>query len=371
MAPHIYDYNYKVGESYYTPQTEYIDHRDLLRSRVIPPEAQTFAERFAERPIYGGTRGLPYDSSQAAVNKPLVNRRSVSASRARSREPDEDLSSSASRLGRGRDRERKVSFNMDDYLPRKFSLNDELDFQEPKRRYAKRTEKIASEEDFDINPRTRKELEDEFKRIRNEFKKADSLERGSVPRTTQYEDSVYNSDLGIPGRSRVKREEVSYTLPPSGSKVHKSIYSESSKFESTKPPRVPKLSRFSSIDNDVDFKLPKTTRIRNFSIGDMDDNEFDLKFKASRPKSRDRILEDEKFQQSLSLRERRRNEESEQLSENISHLINKMKNHAVEDGGYKFTRTIRASSLDPYEREPRVKSRLQARAHNFSYGVSK
>jgi len=369
LAPHIYDYNYKVGESYYTPQTAYIEARDLIQSRRPPPEAMSFAERYHERPIYGSARGLPYDPSKSELSKPLANRRAQSASRARSREREVDDVTSESRFGRSRDR--KVSFNIDDYRPTKFSIDNELNFQEPIRRYSRKTEKIAGEEDFDIKPKVKEELENEFLRIKKEFRKAESLERGSVPKTTQYEESVYNSDLGLPGRRSVKREEVSYTLPPSGSKVHKSSYAETSKFESSRPPRAPKPSRLSSLDDDLDFKLPRSSRLRKFSTSEIDDDDFNLKYQIPRRNSSKRTIEAEtKFHQGLSLREQRRAQESEQLSANISNLIDKMKNHDIEDG-YKFTRTIRSSSLDPYEREPRAQARVQARAHQFTYGVGK
>lgn len=199
------------------------------------------------------------------------------------------------------------------------------------------------------------------------------MERGSVPRTSQYEDTVYNVDLGLPGKRKVRREETSYTSPSAGTRVQKSSFSESSKFESSKPPRAPRPSRLSSIDNDIDFKLPRTPRVHKFSVSDIeDDDEFRLKYHVPRPSSRNRTADEEaKFQQDLSLRERRRVEDSEELSSHISDLIKRMKSHDMEDGGYKFTRTIRASSLDPYEREPRAKARVQARAHNFTYGVSK
>jgi len=372
LAPHIYDYNYKVGESYYNPQTNYIENRDLLRSRETPPEAQSFAERYANRPIYGKTRGLPYDSHRSELSKPLASRRAQSVGRASSRDRDYDDYAPSSR--QGRDRERKVSFNVDDFL-QKLSVDDDLKFQEPIRRYPKSSKKIAGEEDFDINPKVKQELEEEFKRIKKEFKKADSLERGSVPRTTQFEETTYNSDLGVPGRRNVRHEEVNYTLPPTGTKVKKSTHVESSKYESTRPPRAPKPSRFTSIDDDLDFKMPtRSSRLRKFSISDMDDDDsFSSKYQLSKPSSSRQhrsVEEDKNFQQGLSLRERRRAEESEELSSHISSLVNKIKNHDGE-GGYKFTRTIRASSLDPYEREPRARARTQARANQFTYGVSK
>lgn len=403
LAPHIYDYNYKYGESYYNPQTEYLDGRDVFHSRQKPPEAATYAERWHSKPIYGSVRGLPYEEYDSELSKPLCDRRARSLNRAgsrdragsrnraSSRDPEIHLPSAASRLSRGR--ERKISFGDEDYLSKlpelssdikllrnkvesgdyktKRIVDDEFNFQVAPTRYRKSTEHLGSEEDFKIRPKLREDLEKEFSRIKNEFKKADSMERGSVvPRTTEYEHSVYDSNLDALGKRRVKREEASYTLPPSGAKVHKSSYSETTKFESSKPPRTSKAISTTSLD-DLDFKMPRRSRhqlIKHSTLdNDDDDNLEDFGLKQFKEKS---AQEEKKFRETLALRERRRQEESNELSSNIHGLIKKMRDHDLGDE-VKFTRTIRASSLDPYDREHRSKARVQARLNNFAYGISK
>lgn len=50
---HTYDYNYKVGESSYRDMLDYLDKKESHRTVSPPPVQKSFAERFAERPIYG------------------------------------------------------------------------------------------------------------------------------------------------------------------------------------------------------------------------------------------------------------------------------------------------------------------------------
>jgi len=395
----IYDYNYKVGESYYNPQTDFISDRELLRQRKAPPpEAQTYAERFASRPFYGTARGLPYDDSQAEISKPL-QRRAHSASRARSsRERESDDVPSTSRTGRSRDR--KLSFNLDDFdadvkqsfkdfsldcdndfMPKsksKFSLHDDSDFKIPVRRFSmdrKRDERETGDE-FQIRPESKIELMKKFKDIEKEFAKANAMERRTPSRSQQYEQTAWNDELNIPGRKSVKRDEVSYTDPSSGAKVHKSSYLESSKFESSssssKPPRPPRMSRLLSSDDDSDFKLPPRPRHRRISMSEVSDADSDIR--SFTPKTLSQLhREDEfKFRGAREIRDRRKQEESEELTTKINRMINRMKSH--DDRGDEISisaRKFRSSSLDPYQRETVVKTTPTSRQHRFVYGVSR
>lgn len=370
LPPHIYDYNYKVGESYYNPQTDYIETRDLYRTNADPPKCKNYAERFADRPIYGNTRGLPYADEESALAQPLRNRRASSVGRASSRERELDDNPSAFKSGRGRDR--KLSINLDDFDMDLKSLkssffDDDTDLKRPRSNKATtiKHKSIPSEESFDIDPVVKKGIQDDINKLKKEFIKADHVKRGAVPQSVNYERTVYN-DEGIPGKKSVKRSEMAYSLPSSGTTVRKSSYTESSKFESSKPPRAPKPFRQLSIDN-VDFKTPpRSTRRRNISFSD--DDGFDKLSSSSRLASRSLVEDAEKQFRGSHLR---RNQESEDLTANINKMIDKMRKHSIDDtDGFKFTRTIRASSLDPYEKEPRMRVRNQARSHQFSYGVS-
>jgi len=393
----IYDYNYKVGESYYNPQTDFISNRELLSSRKAPPpEAQTYAERFASRPFYGTTRGLPYGEAEAESLKP-IQRRALSASRARpSRERESDDEPSTSRTGRSRDR--KLSFNLDDFnadvkksfndfsldddndiKPKsrsKFSLIDDSDFKipvRPGRRFSLGASKDARDiaDEFQIRPENKSELMKKFKDIEKEFEKANALER-TPSRTKQYEHAAWNDELNIPGRKSVKRDEESYTDPSSGAKVHRSSYSESSRFESSsKPPLPPRMSRLLSSDDESDFKLPPRPRHRRISMSDASDMDSDIR--SFTPKTLSQLhREDEwKFRGAREIRDQRKAKESDELTASINKMINKMKMRDDVGDEIRITRTVRSASLDPYQKETVVKATPRTRQHRFVYGVSR
>jgi len=96
----IYDYNYKVGESYYNPQTKYINQRPAeARPHDTPPESQTYAERFASNPIYGSAHGLPYAETQSVFRQPVAAHTVGTRSRAASLSRDSGVSQYLSSLG--------------------------------------------------------------------------------------------------------------------------------------------------------------------------------------------------------------------------------------------------------------------------------
>lgn len=393
MPTRIYDYNYKVGESYYNPQTEFIENRELLSKRKAPPpEAQTYAERFANRPFYGSARGLPYGEEESVSLRP-IQRRALSAGRSRaSRDREIDDIPSSFRASRGRDR--KLSFNIDDFdsdvktafkdfsleddtdfkpkTKHTFSLVDDSDFRVPRSRRSRDLDERSIADEFTIRPENKTELLKKFKEIEREFQKADSLDRGSTSR--KYEHSAWNDELNIPGKKSVKRDDVSYTDPMTGAKVHKSSYQESSKFESSsssssaRPPtgRPPRPSRLLSVDNDFDVK-PLRSRPRRISMSDIDDD-LDIRSLASKAISHVRGDDEKKFRGAREMRDLRRAKESEELSTNINKMISKLKRHSDEGDEIKVTRTFRSSSLDPYQKETFVKASPRTR---FVYGVSR
>jgi len=378
----IYDYNYKYGESYYNPQTDFIENREYLASRKAPPpDAASFGERFASKPFYGSARGLPYDDAQSAKHMPPP-RRSVSArrSRAGSIEPEVDDTPAPSRASRGRDRRLSFSDDVKDILgdvakKTRFSLDDDDDFKIPMRRFSLDKGKDISSvaEEFQIRPENKAEIMKKFKDIERGFQEADRLDR-NAPRVTQYEHSAWNDELNIPGKKSVKRDEVSYTDPSSGAKVHKSSYSESSKFESSKPPRAPRASRLLSASNDEDFKLPPMPRSRRISMSDVSDDTYSFSSKSFSSNSANKAKE---------MRDHRRAQESEELTANINKMINKMKMRSdrPNDITTVTSRTIRASSMEPFtprsirassvDRTTIVKAAPKTKASHFVYGYSR
>jgi len=200
---------------------------------------------------------------------------------------------------------------------------------------------------------------------------------------SQYEHSAWNDELNIPGKKSVKRDEVSFTDPSSGAKVHKSSYSESSKFESSKPPRAPRAGRLLSAANDVDFKLPPKPRSRRISMSDVSDDTFSFSSKSISSHSE----EDKGFRKAREIRDHRRAQESEELTANINKMINKMKmrSDVPNDITTVTSRTIRASSLEPFTpralrassvevsgpRTTIAKAAPRTKAQHFVYGYSR
>jgi len=387
----IYDYNYKYGESYYNPQTDFIENREFLNSRKAPPpEAASYGERFATKPFYGSARGLPYDDALSAKHMPPP-RRSVSARRSRGGSTDREVDDTPAptRASRGRDRRLSFSDDIKDILgdvakKSKFSLDDDSDFKIPTSRFSFEREKDtpSAADEFQIKPENKAELLKKFKDIERGFQEADRCER-SAPRVSQYEHSAWNDELNIPGKKSVKRNEVSYTDPSSGAKVHKSSYSESSKFESSKPPRAPRAARTLNATNDVDFKLPPMPRSRRISLSDVSDDTYSFSSKSISSHSE----EDKGFRKAKEIRDHRRAQESEELTANINKMINKMKmrSDVPNDITTVTSRTIRASSLEPFTprfmrassveasgpRTTIAKAAPRTKAQHFVYGYSR
>jgi len=387
----IYDYNYKYGEQYYNPQTDFIENREYLNSRKAPPpEAASFGERFASKPFYGSARGLPYDEALSAKHMPPP-RRSVSASRSRRGSIDREVDDTPapSRASRGRDRRLSFSDDIKDILGdvsknSKFSLDDDSDFKIPTSRFSFEKEKdlpsVADE--FQIKPENKAELLKKFKDIESRFAEADRAER-SAPRVSQYEHTAWNDELNIPGKKSVKRNEVSFTDPSSGAKVHKSSYSESSKFESSKPPRAPRAVRTLNATNDVDVKLPPMPRARRISMSDVSDDTYSFSSKSISSSSQ----EEKGFRNAQAIRDHRRAQESEELTAKVNKMINKMKMRSdiPNDVTTVTSRTIRASSLEPFTprsirassveasgpRTTIAKAAPRVKAQHFVYGYSR
>ena len=377
----IYDYNYKVGESYYKPQTSYIDERDNLRKRSDPPECANFAERFASRPFYGRAYGLPYREQDAAINQPLAHpRRSSSASRGGSRyEPDDEPS--FGRTGRGRDRaprERRPSFSFDDdedFTPRprrRFSLADDLDFKTPVSKYVDSDygfrssvgKDRASGDKLMIPSVLSDSIKSDIKKLEKQFKKAETLERGTGGNRSQsWTEIVRNDAMDEPGRRTVKKDSVTFTDPLSGSTVRKSSYQERSKFESSKPPRAPPrpMRLLSLEDSYSDLKPTTRARRRHLSFSGDDDD-----FKFSSLSSQKSDSGDDKFNSSRKMMSQRRAEESEKLTSNINMMLGKMRKHSLGELDTYPLKNLRTSfDSDGPRRTRSVKSRLS------SYGYSK
>jgi len=346
LPTRIYDYNFKVSEGYYAPQAEFIETRPLHRTHVTPPEHASYAERFAERPWYGGVKGLPYPESESVLDKPIIIRpRSASMSRlsspARSFKDDEELYPISNRLMRGGSRLGSVSRlddDDDDDLYRPNNL-EEFDVKEELRKINEQLHTAKVKPGLPVAPRSYVD----------------------TPRITQSEWRRRNKYLPLNDISS-SRENISARppLPPSSSTIRKSSISIESKFE-TKPP-VSLRTRRASIgsvayddDNNDDIDMSSTiqrkSRSRNISFSDSDD-------KPPRPPSTNRLIEENqrKHFNAQHMADARRLMASQELSGYINRKLEKLDNLSnvtlnEVDVPHKtaYSRRIRASSLDPYQ----------------------
>lgn len=378
----IYDYNYKVGESYYNPQTSYIEDRDSLQKKEAPPECANFAERFAARPFYGKAYGLPYGDHESYLNRPLAHpRRSSSGSRGRSRYEPEDEPVPI-RTGRGRDRaprDRRLSFSFDDegdedFMPRprrRFSLVDDLDFKTPISKYVDSDYGFRSSvgknrptnDKVAIPSVLSDAIRDDIKKLEKQFRKADTLERGTGGRRSKsWTEVVYNDGTEGPGKKVVRTDNVAYTDPTTGANVRKSSYQQSTKIESSKPPRAPpRPMRLLSLEDSVSDVKPRTRR-RHVSLSD-DGNDFKFSSRSSFKSDSG----DNKFGSSRKMQIERRAKESEDLTSNINMMLDKMRKHSLgELDTYPLLKNRSAIDSDGPRRTRSVKSRFAS-----SYGYSK
>lgn len=340
----IYDYNYKVSEGYYKPQTDFMSSRSLNRNREVPPEHQSYAERYASNPWYGGTRGLPYNDSKAAMNEPMLKL------------ADRHMRSSSLLRDMKKEEEEDIPLNL-----RASRRKKKFEEEEEKLGIRPRFSRTIS---WDSGTNLKTDLSSKInQRIRN---LDDELHRSTRTALLADTPSKWSYDLDRP-TSRIRHKEESYSLPSGGS-VRRSSHTESryQSSSSSKPPIIP--SRKISFSDEVAQFKP---RMRLHSGGDY----------AALPRSSRRTsvdYDDEETSSSLytskagKLREERRMRESRELAENVTNLVEKMRIKDIDpEGAYNITRSSRSSSVDRRHRggdQPRSRRGSQG---NFVYGVGR
>jgi len=354
LPTRIYDYNFKVSEGYYAPQAEFIETRPLHRSNVIPPEHASYAERFAERPWYGGVRGLPYPDSEAAINKPMVRARSASMSRLSTptRTFDEDDEPVSSRLSRGRSRLGSVSYDDDFYTPNDLQS---VDVKEELRNINEKLHSAKMKPGLPLCPRSYVD----------------------TPRITQSEWRRRNKFLPMNDPSLVENAPVRPSLPPSSS-ARKSSISIETKVESKPPSFRTRRASVGSVtfddDDDIDISstIMRKSRSRNVSFSDSTDM-------PPRPPSTNRLIEENERRHfnAQQMADARRLQASEELSDYINRKLDKLSSLSSSnlqdvDVPYKthYSRRIRASSMDPYQSSYNAES-TEALPRNFVWGYCK
>ncbi|CAL4142337.1 unnamed protein product [Meganyctiphanes norvegica] len=359
LPTRIYDYNFKVSEGYYAPQTEFIETRPLQRTKVAPPEHASYAERFSSRPWYGGVKGLPYHESESVYNQPILRPRSASMSRlstpTRTFEYDDDEPVYSSRLSRGRSRLGSVSRLDDDDL---YTPNDlhNLDVKEELRSINEKLHSAKMKPGLPVCPRSYVD----------------------TPRITQAEWRRRNKYLPMNDPSSTENVMARPPLPPSSSTFRRSSISFETKFESNNPVSL-RSHRGASVgsvtfdddDEDIDFSstFVRKPRSRNISFSDSTDM-------PPRPPSTNRLIEERKHFNAQQMADARRLQASEELTGYIDRKLGKLKNLSTApprdvEVPYKtaFSNRIRASSLGPsgYNNTDSTESRPR----NFCWGYCK
>merc|ERR1712121_446233 len=346
LPTRIYDYNFKVSEGYYAPQTEFIETRPLHRNNVPPPEHASYAERYSERPWFGGVKGLPYPETEAAINKPFITPRSASLSRLTTpnRTFEDDDEPVSCRLSRGRSRLGSVS-GLDDV----HSLNglQDVDVKEELRAINEHLNIAKLKPGLPVGPRSYVD----------------------TPRITQSEWRRRNKYLPLNDTPSVENVLARPPLPPSSSSIKKTNI---------------------NIETHVESKPPLSLRTRRGSVGsvtfddDDDDDDIDNSFSDNsdmppRPPSTNRLIEENQRRNfnAQHMADARRLQASEEIGGYLNRKVEKLSNYSTAIPNKvdvphhtAYSRRIRASSLDPYTATCNAES-TDARPRTFCWGYCK
>lgn len=314
---------------------------------IKPPEAQTYAERFAANPIYGHARGLPYEDSQSVFKQPMASLSTGTRSRASSlsRDPQPETPSYGSRLSRRQ------------------SLFDEDDFP------VSRPVKKFSLDNTKYEPIKSSDLRDKLRKINDDFNKTPAYK----PRKDfQKTEISFKQEYGPRGQPIIKREELTYSIPDTSKSYHKTSTVENSSYES-KPPLSLRTRRSSVGSGDELSSSRSNVKTRKYS----EESSFGLPPRPARYSFTSVDDEDKssKFASANQFREARKLKESEELTDHIQKMVTKMKSHHLDDASADIrsvSRTLRATSVDPFEDDSRrSRSRQRARLNQFTYGIGK
>lgn len=335
----IYDYNYKVGSSYYNPQTDYLTDKPLERNESVkPPESQTFAERFASKPIYGKTSGLPYDESKSVFKQPLAIHSSGTRSRSSSVTRDSGTSQYLSSLGS------KPAFNHEDS------------------RMSRRLSEQRDQFKLPFGGRAR-DSSPSVSRYRS-MENINSHSQMSLPPRKRIEEKevVFKTEYGPRGQEIVKRQEVRFLSGDNTPSTSRKNLNETT--ASAKPPLNLKYRRSSLGQSENSPNAKFVSKLRT-------DAESEFQRIASAPMNFGMNLNHDEpmYKTAQSFRDARRKQESDELSEKIKKTVNNMKSRHLEDATKEirpFSRFVRSGSLDPFESEKfESRSRRSSRAHRF------
>jgi hypothetical protein len=312
----IYDYNYKVSESYYKPQTDFMDYGSDARTRYEPPKHQSYAERFASNPWYGSTHGLPYRSDYSALNEPLLK-------------PSENPVRSSSLL-------KEIRALEEQDIPLNIRANRR------RRRFEEEDEKLGIRpRQLSLGREEKPRLPPRYRDVADKLRSLDAELIRLAPRRSSVTENTYTGPSGSSYQSSYKSEASHYNSssarPPISPRVRKTSYNEDF---ADLPPRP--RGRVSS------FTEQTTSRSRRSSITEQDD--FGPGLYSSR---------------AGKLRDERRLRESREMTDNVHKMVEKMRATKLNpEDGYKLPKSA-PSTLDS-----RLKDERKIPA-SFVYGVNR
>lgn len=266
--------------------------------------------------------------------------------------PESETPSYRSRLNR-----RRSLFGDDD--------DDDFFASKPQKKFSLGSADPEPTRTSDFRSRVQKISDDFFKPTTSTSSFSSRSFESSKPKETT--EIKFKHELGPRGQPIVRREETTYTSPGSGrGQYQTSTVTERSSTYESKPPMSMRTRR-SSIGSGEEFTSRSSLRTRKYS----EQSGSGLPPRPLR-NSRD---EEQNFVSAQKMRDARKAQESDELTENIQKMVNKMKDHYLDDATADIrsvSRTIRATSLDPYEDDgPRSRSKQRARLNKFTYGVGK
>jgi len=193
-----------------------------------PPEAATYAERFAASPIYGKAHGLPYDESKSVFHQPNPVRNSGTSRASSVCREDSDTSQYLASLGP------KEPFKIDDCQQfRRASVSNGSSPLMP--RSSRRRTPSTEESLEDAIDRRKKRLDDEYKKLTSSL----------PPPIPRQEKTVTFKHVDGPRGPMVRREELTT-----------STRSVSSDAPAYKPPISSIRSRRISVGSTDTFVVP-------------------------------------------------------------------------------------------------------------------
>lgn len=243
-------------------------------------------------------------------------------------------------------------------------LDDDFTFRKPVSMFSGDSKRTPA-------PIERSDLRDKLRKISDDLNKAPSYE---VPRRGHQTTEVkFKHEIGPRGEPIIKREETSFSSPAPTSSYRRTSVTDTSNYDS-KPP-LNMRTRRSSFGTGDDFATTSRSSVRSRKYSE-ESSGFGLPPRSIRYSTSTRDDDgNPRFTSAQNFREARKNKDSEELTENIQKMVNKMKSHHLDDASSdirSLSRTIRATSLDPFEDDgPRSRSRQRARLNKFTYGVGK